>query len=406
MEASFFICGFSTALFGLKPSDIHTLNDLHKLPLLNKTHIKQHLYSSLLSDNHKKKHIQKITTSGSTGSPSQYFVDKFQLEMRWAATLRGMEMTGYKFGDKHLRLWHQTLGLSWTQILKEKIDAWFLRRTFIPVFEITEPNIKRMAVLIKKLKPTLIDGYAEILNLLASYFKVHKKNNIHIPAVMTSAQSLPPFNRKIIETELHSQVYDKYGSREFSGIAYECNAHQGHHIVSENYYVEILKEGRAAKPGEIGEVVITDLNNRCMPFIRYRIGDLAVVMDNSKPCPCGRGLPRIGDIEGRTQSIIVCNNGTYLPGTFFSHFFKDYDFMIKQYQVVQTKKGEITLTVVKASRFDSTKFDRCVNDLNTYLGKNTHIATTFVDSIPLQKTGKHQSVISTLPIDFQNVSGL
>lgn len=387
---------------GLKPSDIQSLDTLSKLPLLHKTDVKQHLYSSLLSDNHIKKHIQKITTSGSTGSPFQCFVDKYQLEMRWAATLRGMEMTGYKFGDKTLRLWHQTLGLSLGQIIKEKLDAWFTRRTFIPVFEITESNIKRMILLIKRIKPQLIDGYAEVLNLLATYFKTHPNNAIHIPYVISSAQSLEASQRRIIEKELNSTVYDKYGSREFSGIAYECNTHLGHHIVAENYIVEILKEGRPALPGEIGEIVITDLNNKCMPFIRYRIGDLAVAMDNNQPCSCGRGLPRIGTIEGRTQSIIVCNNGTYLPGTFFSHFFKDYDFMIKQYQVLQTEYEKINLTIVKAARFDETQFTQCIHQLKHYIGHKTHLTIQFVAHIPLQKTGKHHSVLSTLPIDFQN----
>jgi phenylacetate-CoA ligase len=217
---------------------------------------------------------------------------------------------------------------------------------------------------------------------------------------MSSAQSLPEFNRITIEKEMKSNVYDKYGSREFSGIAYECSEHNGHHIVAENYIVEILKDGKPALPGEIGEVIITDLNNKCMPFIRYRIGDLAIAVEQ-KTCNCGRSLPLIGDIEGRVQSIILCENGTYLPGTFFSHFFKDYDYMIKQYQVIQNDKGKITLTIIKAPRFDTRNFETCLTLLKTYLGINTIISLNFVDTIPLIKTGKHQSVISTLKIDFQ-----
>src|SRR6185295_20378238 len=120
-------------------------------------------------------------------------------------------------------------------------------------------------------------------------------------------------SRQIIESNFQCGVFDKYGSREFSGIAYECEAHEGHHIVAENYIVEILKDGVPAEPGELGEVVITDLNNFCMPLIRYRVGDLAVAMDNTKTCPCGRGLPRIGRIEGRTQAIIFGPNGLFMP---------------------------------------------------------------------------------------------
>ena len=84
---------------------------------------------------------------------------------------------------------------------------------------------------------------------------------------------------------------------------------------------------------------ITDLNNYCMPLIRYRIGDLAKSL-GAKDCDCGRGLPLIGDIEGRVQSIIIGANGKYLPGTYFSHLFKDYEFIVKQYQVLQKKADD------------------------------------------------------------------
>jgi len=384
----------------IKPTDVSSLEDIQLFPLLDKQTIKDNLYGSILSDNHDKKRVQKITTSGSTGLPFQCFVDAYQLEMRWAATLRGMEMTGWKFGDKQLRLWHQTLGLRWTQILKEKLDAFFLRRTFVPVFEISKSNIQKILKKIHTLKPTLIDGYAEVFNLFASYAKQEPSLGVSFPAVMTSAQSLPDHHRQTIEQELQGTVFDKYGSREFSGIAYECDQHEGHHIVSENYIVEIIKDGQPAAPGEIGEVVITDLNNKCLPFIRYRIGDLAVAMDDV-PCSCGRGLPRIGDIQGRTQSIVICQDGTYLPGTFFSHFFKDYDYMISQYQIFQDKQGFLKLSIVKASRFDENQFNDCIKKLKTYIGENTKLNIFFLSQIPLSKTGKHQSVLSTIDFDFQ-----
>ena len=146
-------------------------------------------------------------------------------------------------------------------------------------------------------------------------------------SVISSAQMLPQHSRELIENNLNCKVYDKYGSREFSGIAYECNKHFGHHVVAENYIVEILKDKEPAKENEVGEIVITDLNNYCMPLIRYRIGDLAKSL-GTKTCDCGRGLPLIGDIQGRVQSIIVGANGKYLPGTYFSHLFKVSNFLI------------------------------------------------------------------------------
>ena len=159
-----------------------------------------------------------------------------------------------------------------------------------------------------------------------------------------------------------------------------------------------------AKPGETGEVVITDLNNFCMPLIRYRVGDLAVAIDASRVCACGRGLPRLGEIEGRVQAIIVGRNGTYIPGSLFGHLFKDYDHVIRQYQVVQESVGRITLRVIKAPRFNDVSFQEILDLLRSYLGQDTVIDVEFTDRIEMVRTGKHQASISRLNIDFQSRS--
>jgi phenylacetate-coenzyme A ligase PaaK-like adenylate-forming protein len=389
---------------GLRPADIQTIEDLAKLPLLDKSTIREFLYFDLLSDNHDKKKILKISTSGSTGEPFVCFADKFQLEMRWSATLRSVEWAGYQFGDRQARLWHQTIGMSWSQVIRERLDAWLSRRMFMPAYEMSEDNLHHWMRKLQKFKPVLIDGYAESFNFLAHYVKSHGLKGVKPRGIISSAQILPAQSRRVIEDEFQCKVFDKYGSREFSGIAYESEAQDGHLVVAENNIVEILKDGKPAKPGELGEVVITDLNNYCMPFIRYRVGDLAVAMDSSHPSPCGRGLPRIGKIEGRVQAIIVGTNGSYVPGTFFAHLFKDYDFIVRQYQVIQEKLGEIKLKIVKAPRYTDEGFNEILAKLYRFLGTDMNIQVESLDIIPMVKTGKQQGTISKLGIDFQEMS--
>jgi len=390
---------------GIKPSDIQKIEDLQKLPFLDKKTIRQNLYFDLMSDNHDKRKILKITTSGSTGKPLICYADKYQLEKRWAATQRSMEWTGYRFGDRQTRFWHQTIGMSGLQIIKEHLDAWFNRRMFVPVFEMSDKSIKHYIKKVQRFKPVLIDGYAEAFNFLAHYVKYNKLKGFRPKAILSSAQALPDQSRQIIEKEFGCGVFDKYGSREFSGIAYECEAHNGHHVVAESYIIEILKDGRPAKPGEMGEVVITDLDNYCMPFIRYRIGDLAVAMDNTVPCACGRGLSRIGKIEGRVQSVIFGANNNYIPSTFFCHLFKDYDYIINQYQVVQEELGKIVLKIVKATSFDDDVFQELLVKLHHFLGNDMVIDIDFVDNIPMVRTGKQQVSVSKIDIDFQKIKG-
>ena len=385
----------------LRPDDIRTIEDLRKLPFLTKDIVRENIYFDLLSDNHSKRRILKVTTSGSTGEPFTCYADQSQLEIRWATTLRCMEWTGYRFGDRQARLWHQTLGMTWTQIIREKIDAWFNRRLFIPAFEMSDETIARFVARLRRYKPVLVDGYAESFNFLANHLRDNRVDGFRPKAILSSAQVLPDQSRRMIEETFGCGVFDKYGSREFSGIAYECDFHSGHHVMDESYIVEILKNGEPARPGEIGEVVITDLNNFCLPYIRYRIGDLAVAMDNSVSCGCGRGLSRIGRIEGRVQAVIRGANGTYLPGTFFAHLFKDYEHIIRQYQVIQERPDSITLNIVKANRFDSNAFSEILGTLHKYLGEGTNIDVAFVERIAMVRTGKHLGSINRLDIDFQ-----
>ena len=387
---------------GFDPSTLADLKDLEKVPFLSKPALRQNLYFDLFADTHNKRKMHKISTSGSTGEPSTVYADQFQLEVRFATTLRALEWTGWKFGDRQARLWHQTLGMNPSQVFRERIDAWFMRRIFIPAFELSADNLRRFVARIRQHKPVLVDGYAESLNFLATYVREGNSAGFSPLAVMSSAQALPDNVRDSIEAGFKTRVFDKYGSREFSGIAYQCASSRDHHVMAESYIVEVLVEGRPAEPGEVGEIVVTDLNNFSTPMIRYRIGDLATAVDNSVPCACGRHMPRIGKIEGRTQAIVHCANGTWMPGSFFAHFFKDYEHLVRFFQIHQTEPGRFVLKVVRGGQWTDGGFDKLLDSLRRFVG-DTDITVDYVDSIPLVRTGKRSPVVSTLGLDFQTV---
>ena len=388
----------------LRPEDIRGQADLHKLPYLSKADIRRHLYFDIMSENHDKAQVLKITTSGSTDEPFVCYADRAQLEFRWAATLRAQEWTGYRFGDPSVRLWHQTIGMTKSQATRERLDAALSNRSFIPIFELSDSNLAAMVQKIAEASPVLMDGYAEALNFLAGYLKSTGTIAVRPRALMSSAQTLPASSRKLIEEAFGCKVFDKYGSREFSGIAYECEAHDGHHVVAEGYIVEILRDGKPALPGEIGEVVITDLNNTCMPFVRYRIGDLAEAMAPDTACSCGRGAARIGAIQGRVQSIIQGTDGRYLPGTFFAHYLKEYDYAFKRFQVLQDERDAMKLRVVKGGRFSEGVLEEVLATFRHYLGDRMRIDVEFVDEIALVRTGKYLASVSRLNVDFQRTA--
>lgn len=388
---------------GLRPDDIRTIDDLAKLPLLEKQDVRENLYFDLMSDGYRKQDIYRISTSGSTGQPLTVWVDRHQLEFRWAATLRSQEWTGYRFGDRCIRLWHQTIGMTRAQVIKEWLDALLCRRKFVPAFELHSAKVREMEDLISRYRPILIDGYAESFHHLARQNPSRELRSLGIKGIISSAQTLDPESRKVIETAFGTRVFDKYGSREFSGIAYECPERAGHHVVSEGYIVEILVDGRPALPGELGEVVVTDLNNYVMPFVRYRIGDLAYAVDEGNPCPCGRGLARIGPVEGRVQSIILAANGVAMPGSFFLHVLKDYGYAFSRFQIEQVARTRIIFRYVPAPRFNRKVMDKVIGLFHEYLGSSMEIEEQDVDRIDLIRTGKHQVVINRLPFDYQSI---
>jgi phenylacetate-CoA ligase len=125
-------------------------------------------------------------------------------------------------------------------------------------------------------------------------------------------------------------------------------------------------------------------------------------MDPNATCACGRGLPRIGKIEGRVQSIIIGSKGQYVPGTFFAHVLKDYDHAIRQFQIVQEERGSIVFKVVKGKRFSDETLAEVLSTLHRFLGEDLKIHVEFVENVDMVRTGKRLATVSRLGIDFQN----
>lgn len=366
---------------------------LRQIPILEKDYVKKNVDQLT----NKKYANHKITTSGSTGIPLLIYADRAQLEQRMAMNLRNQEWTGYIFCEPSTRLWHQKIGMSKIQYFKEVFEAWLCRRQFIPVFELNQTNINEVLKQIDKHKSTLIDGYAEAFNILVNHCKRH---NLHFQwnKGVSSAQMLYPETRAGMKEFLGLEVFDRYGSREFSGIAQECISHWGKHINSYLYIIEILDDnGNDVPEGQMGNIVITDLHNLATPMIRYKIGDLAE-QHTFAPCECGLSWPKMGEIVGRSQSVIITKDGKLVPGTLFDHILKDYYTLINKWQIVQETKEELNiyLEFIDEQEFDRQK-DKLTAELKHYLGDMV-INYFSGDKIQMTKTGKYEHTISKVQL--------
>jgi phenylacetate-CoA ligase len=321
-----------------------------------------------------------------------------------ATTMRAWENAGWRFGEKQLRLWHQTIGMSPVEIIKEKIDAFLNNRVFIPAFEITEKNIESIIAKIEETNPVLIDGYAECLALISKYAR-RPLNLTRLRAVISSAQMLTAETRKDIHDIFGAPVIDKYGAREFSGMAYESIDGTGSPIMAESYII-----GEAPFSDTLSKIIVTDLNNFSVPIINYQIGDLMardtiqastqtngvkVSDDIFSKQPQARAelkyFPRIGRIEGRAQSVVRLPNGKLLPSAFFMHFMKDYEDFVRVFQFVQEKGGRLRLDVVPATGWHADVEKNLISELNKHIQMGD-FAINHVDEIPLVRTGKRLAV--------------
>ena len=162
----------------------------------------------------------------------------------------------------------------------------------------------------------------------------------------------------------------------------------------ENVLVEVVKEdGTLAAEGEMGELLITDLHNFGMPFIRYKIGDMAIA--SKRQCLCGRGLKMLEDVIGRSLDMIKTPDGKFVPGEFFPHLMKEF-IGVQQFQVIQEKLDSLVIKIVKNDSFKESDFTFMKEQIHKVVGPKVNIEFQFVSEILLTPTGKHRVTISNL----------
>jgi phenylacetate-CoA ligase len=280
---------------------------------------------------------------------------------------------------------------------------WLSGCEVVSVTAMTENELSRIATRIRQKQPSLIEGDTEVLELVAQH-----AGNLEGPwkAVTTSGQTLTERTRSVIEGAFGCRAFDAYGCREFARFAHEGEARDAHLIAGEGFIVEVLSEGRAVNPGEVGEVVITDLSGFAMPFIRYRLGDLAELAANPSDVPRARGLPRLGQIHGRVQAILRGIDGRFISSSLLNRIAGDYDFAIARMRAVQVEPGSLTLRIVKGRRYAHETLVEIQELLRSYLGPGLKIEVEFEERGSDPPRSVRFETVQSRPVDFQRQHGL
>lgn len=376
--------------YGLTPSDIRDFNNYTSLPILTKELIRMNS-EALRATNMSKDEFIPNSTGGSTGEPLHLFQDRNYELWADAARIRGWyHMPGYVSGESCAVLWGAMHEVSTDFTFGQRLSA-YLKSGEIPLNAFNLSRERKLDFLkwCRLLKPKLLRGYVTAIKDLATFIDEEMIPHPRFKGVILCAETVDPDVQTYIEQIFRAPSYNTYGGRELSLIAMECQHKSGLHEVSENNYVEFEKT-EVDGYDDAGNLLITNLNNYAMPFLRYRIGDIGVP-SNLNSCPCGRGLPLIQKIIGRTTEVFVFNDGTRIAGEMFIHLMKD--FPLKEYQFVQISGSRVALRHKRSDSIDNALKGKILDTYQPYLPHGTILDFEQVDGFEKTVTGKFRFVL-------------
>lgn len=375
---------------GADPRD-DAMKVLAALPLLTKPLIRQH-GEALIADEHGP--LTRYNTGGSSGEPLIFYMGRDRKSHDVAAKWRATRWWGVDIGDPELVVWGSPIELKSQDRVKQLRDG-LLRSRLLPAFEMSPANLDRYVETIRSVRPAMLFGYPSSLALIAKHAGERGVvlSNLGIKVAFVTSERLYPDQRTTIASAFGCPVANGYGARDAGFIAHECPA-GSLHISAEDIVVETVREdGATTAPGEAGEIVVTHMATADFPFVRYRTGDVGVLTD--RLCDCGRTLPILADVQGRTTDFVVARDGTIMHGLALIYTLRDLP-GVQKFRIVQQSLDLTEVQVVGDETFRAEQEARIVDDFKARLGNDVRVDVQRVPDILPEASGKFRYVTSKL----------
>ncbi|WP_020485050.1 phenylacetate--CoA ligase family protein [Methylomonas sp. MK1] len=377
------------ANLGFEPANIDSVQKLAALPLLSKPEIRQHLDEMKANDALR---LARFNTGGSSGEPLIFYIGSRRVSHDVAAKWRATRWWGVDIGDPEAVIWGSPIELGAQdkiRLLRDKL----LRTHLIPAFEMSSEKLDGFVRQIQQIRPKMLFGYPSALAHIASHAEKRgvALNNLGIKVAFVTSERLYDHQRTKIESVFACPVANGYGGRDAGFIAHQC-PEGSMHITAEDIVVEIVdKQGQLLPNGELGEIVVTHMATRDFPFIRYRTGDMGILSD--KICACGRGLPVLEEIQGRTTDFVVAQDGTVLHGLALIYVLRDLE-GVDSFKITQDSLDKTTVQIVKTLKYQAAYEQKIIDEFKKRLGQAVTIKIEYTDYIPKERSGKFRYVIS------------
>lgn len=377
------------ASMGFDPRAVKSTADLQALPFLTKAVIKENT-DALRADD--AKGLARFNTGGSSGVPLIFFIGTERVTHDVAAKWRATRWWDVDIGDPEVVVWGSPIELG-TQDRMRLIRDKLMRAELLPAFEMSDERVEAFIARIRQMRPKMLFGYPSAISHIAGYAekKGLRLNDLGVKVVFVTSERLYDHQREVISRVFACPVANGYGGRDAGFIAHACPS-GSMHITAEDIVVEIIDgEGNVLPRGQSGEIVVTHLATRDYPFVRYRTGDVGVLSDDA--CPCGRGLPVLSEIQGRSTDFVIAADGTVMHGLALIYVLRDIP-GVASFKIVQETTLLTTVFVEPGKLFKAEDVTRIEDGLKRRLGDAVTIDVKLVDVVPAEASGKFRYVIS------------
>ena len=361
--------------------DFTDIKQLAQLPLLTQSKARQE--KEKLADGRKLKSAIELRTSGTTGEPFISYASAQHWIMEQGVTWRHWNWMGYRFRDR--------MAILRSYVPKENDPLWKVDKLrnfyYLSAYHISEDNASEYVAKLRSWRIKYLRGYPSSLYLLAKVMNL-KSLEIDPPkAILTASETLLPHYRKTLEETFGAPVFDWYGLGEPATTMMECEKHEGLHINMEYGFCELLED--PCLPKNQRRIVATSLHNLAMPLIRYETKDIAIV-DAHTTCSCGRSLPLVKGIQGRSDDFLYGSQGRVLPSVNFYTLFYQYPELLR-FQIVQESLEEMTVYILYSDSWSRSRREQLIRDLKDRVGLAIHI--TILENQPFIQSGEGKTPV-------------
>jgi phenylacetate-CoA ligase len=370
---------------GLTPSDVSTLHHLTKIPITTKEEIKAGFPHESVAPGYSESTCVTETTSGTSGNMLTVLYDKKACEILQAVAFRAYLAQG-------LRPWHRYCVMCRDPAEFKKATGTILSRIRgllegAPESELVEE--------LRAIKPDVIGAHPSLFVAIAKIIEKEAIIDITPRMLFIGGEMGYPVYREYIERIFGCPTFNKYGAYEAISLAWECS-HHTMHIDADSVLMEFVRDGEPVSPGERGEILITNLWNEAMPFLRYRLDDVGILSD--EVCTCGRTLPVLKELEGKLDDFIILSSGELIPSTRIVPYF----FIVPhigQFKILQDSPDHVELRIVPQEEFTDAMEEKLVTCIQNVLGETVTVTIKKVGHIDLTGRGKYKRVQRTFKAD-------